>query len=198
MSSHDAMPVEPFMHLSRMPDYAVERHEPDPRGWPVVNGRGNKVGEVKDLVVDTRRMTARYLDVELDTKLFDWRGDDPHILVPVERAHIDGRHLVVHDISDTWVADLRAQRHAHYLEFWDTWWSGVERRPGAGTSTRIARVVHPDDLNRVISDVQPGETVRIPVVNEEIVVQRRPATDEMPPERVVVNRAADEPPVPRR
>lgn len=198
MSSHASVPVEPLMRLSRMPDYAVERHEPDPRGWTVVNGRGTKVGEVKDLIVDTQHMTARYLDIELDTKLFDWRGDDPHIMVPVERAHIDGHHLVVHDISETWVADLRARRHAHDLEFWDMWWSRGESRPGAGTSTRIARVIHPDELNRVISDVRPGETVRIPVVNEEIVVERRPATGETPREHVVVNRADDEPPLRRR
>lgn len=178
MSSHDAVAVEPFARLSRMPRYAVERHEPDPRGWAVVNGRGTKVGEVKDLIVDTNRMTARYLDVELDTKLFDWRGDDPHILVPVERAHIDGKHLVVSDITETWVADLRAERKAHYHEFWDRWWS--RGRPGSGLTARVGQVVHPDDLHRVISDVQPGETVRIPVVNEEIVVQRRPASDETP------------------
>ena len=128
MRSHDVVAVEPFTRLSRMPSYAVERHEPDPRGWTVINGRGKKVGEVRDLIVDTTRMTARYLDVELDTKLFDWRGDDPHILVPVERAHIDGKHLVVQDISETWVADMRAQRTAHVHEFWDHWWTRERRR----------------------------------------------------------------------
>jgi sporulation protein YlmC with PRC-barrel domain len=180
MRSQDAVSVEPFTRLSRMPGYAVERHEPDPRGWTVVNGQGKKVGEVKDLIVDTNRMTARYLDVELDTKLIDWRGDDPHILVPVEHAHIDGKHLVVPDITQTWVADLRAQRNVYVHEFWNRWWTRGERHPGAGLATRIGRAVQPEDLQRVIDDVQPGETVRIPVVNEEIVVQRRPATDETP------------------
>jgi sporulation protein YlmC with PRC-barrel domain len=141
MRSHDAVAVEPFTRLSRMPSYAVERHEPDPRGWTVVNGLGKKVGEVRDLIVDTNRMTARYLDVELDTKLFDWRGDDPHILVPVERAHIDGKHLVVQDISETWVADMRAQRTAHDHEFWDRWWTRERRR--ATVETPITVEVRP-------------------------------------------------------
>ena len=141
MRSHDAVAVEPFTRLSRMPSYAVERHEPDPRGWTVVNGLGKKVGEVRDLIVDTSRMTARYLDVELDTKLFDWRGDDPRILVPVERAHIDGKHLVVQDISETWVADMRAERTAHVHEFWDRWWKRERRR--ATVETPIAVEVRP-------------------------------------------------------
>ena len=66
-------------------------------------------------------MTASYLDVELDAKLFDLRG-------------------------------------------------------AAGQGTRITRrdAVPAEDLNRAIEDVRPGETVRIPVVNEEIIVERRP------------------------
>lgn len=194
MRSHDAVPMEPSTRLSRLPDYRVERHEVDPRGWTVTNGRGNRVGEVKDLIVDTRRMTATHLDVEIDTRLFDWRGDDPHVLVPVAHAHVDGKHLVIPEITDTWVAALRAERETHQREFWDRWWSRGERRPGTGTPTRIARVAPGDDLKRVIDDVRPGETVRIPVVNEEIIVERRPAAHEAHPEHVVVNRAADEPP----
>jgi sporulation protein YlmC with PRC-barrel domain len=140
MRSHDAVAVEPFTRLSRMPRYKVERHEPDPRGWTVVNGLGKKVGEVKDLIVDTNRMTARYLDVELDTKLFDWRGDDPRVLVPVEYAHIGGKNLVVPDITETWVADLRAERNASVREFWDHWWTRCGGRAGAG----LTRGVGPD------------------------------------------------------
>ena len=181
MESHDAAAVvEPFTRLSRMPDYRVQRHEPDPRGWTVMNGRGLKVGEVKDLIVDTNRMTARYLDIELDRKLFDPRGDDPHILVPVERAHLDGKHLVVPEITETWTQELRARRSEHAHEFWDHWWNRGERHRAGNVTTRTARTVNPEDLQRAIDDVQPGETLRIPVVNEEIVVERRPATDGTP------------------
>ncbi len=175
MNSHDAFAAEPFERLSRMPQFSVARHEPDPRGCTVVNGRGRKVGDVRDLIVDTSRMTARYLDIELDGKLFDWRGEDRHVLLPIEHAHIDGRHVVVPEITETWVGQLRAQRLQHDREFWDHWWAHTERHPATDLTTRATRAIDADDLRRTIDDVQPGETVRIPVVNEDIVVQRRPA-----------------------
>jgi hypothetical protein len=180
--------------LSRMDGFEVDRHEPDPRGWTVVNRDGRGVGAVKDLLVDTERMTARYLDVELDTKLFDLRDDDPHVLVPIERARPDGKRLVVDDISGSWVTELRAERERHRQEFWDRWWHrddrGTEWQDRGGRATAIRRVDHPDDLRRAIDQVRPGEEVRIPVVKEEIVVERRPVVEE----EIVVNRAADEPP----
>lgn len=171
-SDHDTS-IRRLERLSRLRDCAVASGEPDPRGWTVVDRQGHKVGEVKDLVVDTERMTASYLDVELDAKLFDFRDDDPHVLVPVERAQADRKHLVVDAITPSWVSELRSARDVHYTEFWNRWWDRGETH-GFGQGTRIARQVAASDLNRTIEDVRPGETVRIPVVNEEIVVERRP------------------------
>jgi sporulation protein YlmC with PRC-barrel domain len=190
-SDHDA-PARRLERLSRLRDFDIGRKEPDPRGWTVVNRDGNTVGEVKDLVVDTDRMTATYLDVELDTKKFDLRDDDPHVLVPVERARTDGKRVVVDDISSTWVSELRAARDEYHRDFWDRWWNQSDRHD-PGPAVRDVRATHPQDLNRVLDDVRPGEAVRIPVVEEEIVVERRPvmrddrvvgrAPDEMPPRR---------------
>jgi len=181
--------------LSRMREYDVARNEPDPRGWTVVNRDGRPVGEVKDLIVDTDRMAATYLDVELDAKLFDLRHDDPHVLVPVERAHRQGRRVVVEDIAPGWVTELCAARELHSREFWDRWWQRGE--PGHGTP--ITRRLSTEELNRAIEDLKPGESVRIPVTEEEIVVERRPVHREAPPrEELVVNRAGDEPPYGRR
>jgi sporulation protein YlmC with PRC-barrel domain len=165
MRSEHATPVRRLERISRLHNYDVERHEPDPRGWTVVNREGHRVGEVKDLIVDTERMTATYVDVELDTKLFDLRDDDPHVLVPLERADRDGNRLVVEDISSEWVSELRAARDRHRDEFWDRWW----HRSGAGEDTRdrvtrTGRPTEPADLHRVIDEVRPGEEVRIPVV----------------------------------
>jgi sporulation protein YlmC with PRC-barrel domain len=191
MRSEQAVPVRRLERLSRLSDYQVDRHEPDPRGWTVINREGRSVGEVKDLIVDTERMSATYLDVEVDTKLFDFTGDDPHVLVPVERARADGKRLVVDDITGEWVADVRAARERHRNEFWDRWWhrSGVADEP-EGRGTKISRRVRGDDLQRAIDEVRPGEAVRIPVAQEEIVVERRPLGSE----EIVVNRATDEPP----
>jgi sporulation protein YlmC with PRC-barrel domain len=185
--------------LSRMRDYQVAPNEPDPRGWTVVNRDGRPVGEIKDLIVDTDRMSATYLDVELDTRLFDFRGDEPRVLVPVDRAHRQGRRVLVDDIAPGWVQELRAARELDAREFWDRWWQRGE--PGRGTP--ITRRVSADELNRAIDHLRPGESVRIPVAQEEIVVERRPIHPEAPSREDpvvnrVVNRAADEPPPGRR
>jgi sporulation protein YlmC with PRC-barrel domain len=148
-----------------MDGYTVDRHEPDPRGWTVVNREGQRVGEVKDLVVDTERMTAPYLSVELDTRVFDLRDDDPRVLVPVERARADGRQLVMDDIGASWVSELRAARERHWHEFWDRWWHSAEATPNRGVRVRA------------IDEVRLGEEVRIPVLDEEIIVERRPVAD---------------------
>lgn len=187
--------VRRMERLSRMREYDVARNEPDPRGWTVVNRDGRAVGEVKDLIVDTDRMSATYLDVELDHKLFDFRGEDPHVMVPVERAHRQGRQVVVDDIAPGWVNELRTARERHQREFWDRWW----RRGEPGRGTPITRHVRGEEIARAIDDLRPGESVRIPVAEEEIVVERRPiGREERMHDEVVVNRATDEPPLGQR
>jgi sporulation protein YlmC with PRC-barrel domain len=189
MRSEHAPSVRRLERLSRLRDHAVERHEPDPRGWDVVNRDGRRVGEVKDLLVDTERMAATYVDVELDTKVFDLGGDDPHLLVPVERAHRDGKRLVVNEVSSEWVSELQAARDHDRDEFWNRWWhrdrTGDDAQRSAAPVDRRQK-----DLRSVIDEVRPGQEVRIPVVREEIVVERRPVERE----EIVVNRATDEPP----
>jgi sporulation protein YlmC with PRC-barrel domain len=181
--------------LSRMGDFDVAPREPDPRGWTVVNREGRAVGEVKDLIVDTDRMAATYLVVELDTKLFGLRDHDPRVLVPVERAHRQGRRLVVEDIAPGWVSELRSARELQDREFWDRWWHRSE--PGRGTP--ITRRVATEELSRALDDLRPGESVRIPVADEEIVVERRPITHETAVrDEAVVNRADAEPPYRQR
>lgn len=199
MRSESTISGRRLERLSRLSDCEVDRHQRDPRGWTVVNSEGRRIGEVRDLVVDTERMTATYLDVELDTKLFNLRGEDPHVLVPVEHAHADGKRLVVEHLTPARVSELGAAREEHMRDFWNRWWNRGEPRRQPADATRITRRVTPEELNRVIEDVRPGETVRIPLVNEEIVVERRPvASDTMSREELVANRAADEPSAPRR
>jgi sporulation protein YlmC with PRC-barrel domain len=189
MRSEQAAPVRRLERLSRLANHEIERHQPDPRGWVVVNREGRIVGSVKDLLVDTERMAATYVDVELDTKLFDLRDDDPHVLVPMARARQEGNRLVVDDISSEWVAELRAARERHRYEFWDRFWYRTDVRDDQ-RATRIHTRTDQEDLHKVIDEVRPGQEVRIPVVKEEIVVERRPVDRE----EIVVNRATDEPP----
>lgn len=47
-------------------DYEIAPGEPDVRGWRVVLGRDEAVGEVDDLIIDPAASKVRYLDVDLD------------------------------------------------------------------------------------------------------------------------------------
>jgi len=173
---HEHMsPVSRFERLSWLRGYHVDKHQVDPRGWEIVNSERRTIGIVKDLIVDTERMAAAYLDVELDRKLFDLR-DDPHVLVPMARAQRDGDHkrLLVEGLTRDRVAAMCLDRADHAREFWDRWW---DTGRGTGTSDwapTIAQGADPEQLRRALEEVRTGESVRIPVVNEEIVVERRP------------------------
>jgi hypothetical protein len=178
-----------FEPLSRLGDYQVGPHEVDPRGWKVLSPDGRTVGEVKDLIVDTGRMRARYLDIELDTSAFDLR-DDPRVLVPVEQARQDGTHhrLIAEGLAAERVAELIEARDRHVETFWEQWWSGDAEttKPAStiqpaidlrqGVVGQVSHNVSQDDLRRALEDVRTGEQVRIPVVEEEIIVERRPVT----------------------
>lgn len=54
-------------HLRRMSEltgYTVEKGDPDPRGWTVIEEAGRRVGRVADLLVDTDAMKVRQLLVD--------------------------------------------------------------------------------------------------------------------------------------
>lgn len=77
--------------LGELDDYKVADGEPDIRGWDVKTATGQHVGKVKELIVDTEEMKARYLDVELDRKAVGL-PEDRHVLVPVGTARLDDDH----------------------------------------------------------------------------------------------------------
>jgi hypothetical protein len=165
--------VQRYERLSRLRGYTVDRHQDDPRKWKVVNRDGHAIGDVRDLIVDTERMTGAYLELELDRKLFELRGD-PHVLVPMALAQRDGGHhrVIVDGLSRDRVAGLAAARWEQEREFWDRWWKLDDER-----LVQTLPTSRPEDLRRAVDEVRPGETMRIPVVNEEIVVERRPVAE---------------------
>ena len=90
-----------FGRLSELDDYKVADGYPDINGWDVKTTDGTKVGEVKDLVVDTQAMRVRYLDVELDRSLRQVardattpgdQSDDRHVLLPIGDLRLDDDH----------------------------------------------------------------------------------------------------------
>ena len=124
MASHIETPtIRRYERLAFLGAHKVAKGMTDPRGWKVVDGHGQQVGEVKDLIVDTDRMVAEFIDVELDAKFFQIHGD-PRILVPMHAAHRDGdaRRLVVHELTRSRVAALLLARDERQIDFWRGWW----------------------------------------------------------------------------
>lgn len=77
----------PLTRLGDMDDYQVSDN--DPRGWNVVTAEGQKVGDVKELLVDTATMRARYLVCDVDEKRLELEPLDRHILLPVSRVQLN-------------------------------------------------------------------------------------------------------------
>lgn len=80
--------VDRLVPLSDLSDFKVAKEDPDARGWKVIGADGERIGKVKDLIVDPQALKARYLAVEVDHKLFN-EDYDRHLLVPIGAATLD-------------------------------------------------------------------------------------------------------------
>ena len=61
-----ALPGSSVTPLRRLHNYRIAESDPDVRGWEVIGAEGQRIGEVDDLLVDTKALKARYLEVALD------------------------------------------------------------------------------------------------------------------------------------
>lgn len=67
-------------------DFEIVEGEPDIRGWDVRNTRGQKLGEVEDLIIDAQKKKARYIILDMDDNDLDL--DDRKVLVPIGLAEL--------------------------------------------------------------------------------------------------------------
>ena len=74
--------------FSDMDDVEISKEDPDPRGWDVIGSDGRKLGEVKDLLVDTTSMKVRSLEVELEGSTFNW-DDNRRVALPADGVRLD-------------------------------------------------------------------------------------------------------------
>lgn len=88
--------------LSELKDYRVAKDNPNVTGWRVVGADGEKLGEVKDLIVDLSAMRARYLSVVAERRFFD-RDDDTYLLIPIGAAALDrkGKNVFLSSVDAT-------------------------------------------------------------------------------------------------
>lgn len=66
--AHDSDLGADLRPLSEISNYTIEHGDPDPRGYEVRTRDGRRIGRVEDLIVDTSAMKVRYLVVDLDNE----------------------------------------------------------------------------------------------------------------------------------
>ena len=84
--------------LDELGDFKVAESDIDPRGWDVMSSDRQKIGSVKDLMVDVEAMKVRYIVFDLDE---DQTGSAERlVLMPVGHARLDDDDDVVM-VNDT-------------------------------------------------------------------------------------------------
>jgi uncharacterized protein (TIGR02271 family) len=185
----DRNEMDRVVPLDELSGYEVADDDPDVRGWQVLSGDGQEIGEVDQLLVDTEALKVRYLDVDLDDALAGGR----HALVPIGYARLDPplRRVFVDGLSSTQVAALPAYGHGPVTRDMDEDFhrpfADAPRGGEGGRETRIVR--HEEQLAVGKRRTESGEVqvhkhvetehVRRPVqlAHEEVTVERRPITD---------------------
>ena len=184
--------------LGDLGDFRVAKGVTDPRGWKVVAGDGAKLGEVNELIVDTRSLATRYLDVSVDEKTHELEPLDRHVLIPAERVRLDrkAKHVVVDglfapdlktypvyqglpldDPMERSIDDLYRERsEGHVADPDAVRFFGARARPGdAAPAARARRVrIREGDGSERSIVADGGDEVRIKVSGDDIVIERNP------------------------
>jgi hypothetical protein len=110
-------PVGPHVRVVRLASLAlldIGPGEPDVRGWPVVTNEGQRVGRVRDLLVELATREVRYLDVGLDLAVADGRPD-LRLAIPIGCARAGTRRNLVNVRCATREQIRHAPRHSPEL-----------------------------------------------------------------------------------
>jgi sporulation protein YlmC with PRC-barrel domain len=89
-------------------EFEIVDDQPDIRGWDVKNSRGQKIGEVEDLVIDAQQKKVRYMVVDLDDNELDL--DDRKVLIPIGLAelHKDDDDVLLQGVQSEQLRNLPA------------------------------------------------------------------------------------------
>ena len=186
-------------------DLAVADGEPDVRGWTVVTLDGRDVGEVDDLIVDTDAMKVRYLQLDVDDAS---DSDDVYVPIAdaeIDRAQkrvvLRGSLTRLPQFALTESADYyrrtstggdgrRLTRAEEEVRISKRAVEAGEVRVGKHVETEHKRenvTVTRDDVHverRPVSDGRAADIrasdaeIRVPIVEEEVVVEKHPVVKE--------------------
>lgn len=89
-------------------DFEIVKGEPDIRGWDVRNARGQKIGEVEELIVDAQQKKVRYMVVDLDDN--ELKLQHRKILLPIGLAelHKDDDDVILPNVTAEHIGALPA------------------------------------------------------------------------------------------
>ena len=150
--------------LAELTGHRMADDEPDVRGWDVVAPDGERIGRVHDLLVD--RASAEVAAVVVDLALPSADGGS-RVVRPIESVSLDERRRAI--VAEDAVVSER--RPSHVLEERDV------LRPRIGDVGAL-----PDDAAPAGVSVERSgdeEIVRVPIVEERLVVERRPVVTEV-------------------
>jgi uncharacterized protein (TIGR02271 family) len=164
-------------------DFDVAPNEPDIRGWNVVLGNDEAIGEVDELIIDPTAGKVRYLDVELDAATLGL-NDDRHVLVPISSAQLDREEeeVVLTGLNREALLRLPEYDGSNFSKGYDDTFRGqlskgyeTKRLTRSAEELRIGKRVEQKGQVRVSKHVE-SDRVRqnVPVQREEVVVDRRP------------------------
>jgi uncharacterized protein (TIGR02271 family) len=205
--------------ISELSNYTIEQGDPDPRGYVVLANDGSIVGEVEDLIVDTRAMKVEYLVVEPNSDTTA-RGDaSGAVLLRARDVDVrrDSRQVIAarftgtetpytrRDISDrASVTDrdhTRLTRSEEELQIGKREVSRGEARIGKHVETEHVSQPVTRRREEVVLERRPveagarahatisDEEIRVPLTEEEVVVEKRPVVKE---ELVIGKRIVEE------
>ncbi|HYW30401.1 MAG TPA: DUF2382 domain-containing protein [Gemmatimonas sp.] len=154
--------------MSDLDEYQVADDSPDVDGWTVRTSDGQHVGKVHDLVVSVSEMRVRFLDIDI--------GHDQHAMLPVQDAQLDDddEYVIIRSMS-VLQQDVPGLRRS----------AGGNTRVGRDSNLSNSNVLVTDVATDVATDAATGsgamsgdEEIRMPVMREEAVVEKRPVVRE--------------------
>jgi uncharacterized protein (TIGR02271 family) len=185
-----------LQRLSDADDWEISEGYPDIRGWDVMDAEGNRIGRVDDLLVDTSAERVRAIEVARE-------GGAGETRYPITPAHIDERQrrVIVSGTGFDTGAGYEAgafgkDEEAHIVRREEE--LDVEKRMHDAGEVSIRKRVETEHVREAVPRTHEEVTVerrpvagdrsaapdireeeiRVPVVEEEVVVEKRPVVKE--------------------
>jgi uncharacterized protein (TIGR02271 family) len=182
-------------------DYEVASGEHDVRGWQVVAANDERIGNVDDLIIDPAAGKVRYLEVDVDRKVFGLERDR-RVLVPIGSAQLDpkDKRVFLGGMTRAALSKLPDYSGATFDSNYDDLYRGhlstaypPKHITRSAEELRIHKRLEKTGDVRVAKHVET-ERIRqdVPVRQEQVHVERRPvnraagATPEFQDKEVVV------------